>query len=87
MEKYTENGFQHVRIRNSGPTIEYCTILADKETCVWIDTNLDKPRHILEGSISAVRLSVGAENGNHLISIKAGTKILRKIKLDEMAHG
>src|SRR3989475_10864309 len=87
MEKYAENGIVHMRIRNSGPTIEYCTILSDKETCVWIDTNLDKPRHILEGSISAVRLPVGAENGNHLISLKAGKKVLRKIKLGKMAHG
>ena len=87
MEKYAENGILHMRIRNSGPTIEYCTILSDKETCVWIDTNLDKPRHILEGSISAVRLPVGAENGNHLISLKAGKKVLRKIKLGKMAHG
>jgi len=87
MEKYIENGNHHVRIRNSGPTIEYCTILCDKETCIWIDTNLDKPRHVFEGSISAVKLPNETKNTNPLISVKVGEKVLRKIRLDEMAHG
>ncbi len=86
-EKYIENGIQCVRIRNSGPTIEYCTILCDKETCVWTDTKLDKPRHVFEGSISEVRLPNWVENSNPLISIKGGKRVLRKIRLDEMAHG
>jgi len=87
MEKYLENGIEHIRIRNSGPTMEYCTILCDKETCVWTDTKLDKPRHVFEGSISEVRLPRWVENSNPLISIKGGKKVLRKIRLDEMAHG
>ena len=87
MEKYIENGIEHIRIRNSGPTIEYCTILCDKETCIWTDTKLDKPRHVFEGSISEVRLPSWVENSNPLISIKGGKKVLRKIRLDEMAHG
>ena len=87
MEKYIENGIQHVRIRNSGPTIEYCTILCDREACIWTDTNLDKPRHVFEGSISAVKLPNETKNTNPLISVKVGEKVLRKIRLDEMAHG
>jgi len=76
-----------VRIRNSGPIIEDCIILCGNESCVWIDTNLDKPRHIYEGSISTVKLPNDTENTNPMITVKSGKKILKKIRLDEISHG
>jgi hypothetical protein len=54
--------------------------------CVWTDTKIDKPRHIHEGSILVVMLPDGYEN-NPLISIKSGKKVLKKVQLDDMAHG
>ncbi|MDE1844025.1 MAG: fibronectin type III domain-containing protein [Thaumarchaeota archaeon] len=76
-----------VRIRNSGETIEDCVIMCGNDACVWIDTNLDKPRHIYEGSVSSVTIPKEYENQNPLIIVKSGKKILRKIMLDDMAHG
>ncbi|MGI0018397.1 MAG: fibronectin type III domain-containing protein [Nitrosotalea sp.] len=76
-----------IRIRNSGETIEDCIIICDKDSCVWIDTNLDKPRHIYEGSVSSVAVPKEFENQNPMISVKSGKKVLRKIMLDDMAHG
>ncbi len=76
-----------VRIRNSGETIEDCVIICDSETCVWTDTNLDKPRHIYEGSVSSVTLAKNYDNQNPMITVKSGKKVIRKIMLDSMAHG
>lgn len=76
-----------VRIRNSGETIEDCVIICDNETCVWTDTNLDKPRHIYEGSVSSVTLAKNYDNQNPVITVKSGKKVIRKIMLDSMAHG
>ncbi|HMK33187.1 MAG TPA: fibronectin type III domain-containing protein [Nitrosopumilaceae archaeon] len=86
MEKFVEDGIQHIRIRNSGQTIEDCIILCGGVACVWTDTKIDKPRHAHEGSISVVRLPDKYEN-NPLIIIKSGKKVLKKIQLDDMAHG
>ncbi|MDE1766356.1 MAG: fibronectin type III domain-containing protein [Thaumarchaeota archaeon] len=87
IEKFVQDASTHIRIRNSGQTIEDCIILCDKQVCFWTDTNLDKPRHVLEGSISAVRLPTDYENANPLIVVKSGKKILRKNALDDMSHG
>jgi hypothetical protein len=87
IEKFVLDASTHIRIRNSGQTIEDCTILSDKQVCFWTDTNLDKPRHVLEGSISVVRLPAGSENSNPWITIKSGKKVLRKSALDSMSHG
>ncbi len=87
IEKFVHDASTHIRIRNSGQTIEDCTILCDKKVCFWTDTNLDKPRHVLEGSILVVRLPEGYENTNPLIVVKSGKKILRKNTLDDMSHG
>lgn len=76
-----------VRIRNSGETIEDCVIICGKDTCVWIDTNLDKPRHIYEGSVSSVTIPKEYEHQNPMIVVKSGKKVLRKIMLENMAHG
>ena len=76
-----------VRIRNSGETIEDCVIICGKDACVWIDTNLNKPRHIYEGSVSSVTIPNEYENQNPVIIVKSGKKMLRKISLDDMAHG
>jgi Fibronectin type III domain len=86
LEKIIENGTLHIRIRNSGPTIEDCIILCAGVTCVWTDTKIDKPRHVHEGSISVVKLPDEFEN-NPLISVKSGKRVLKKIQLDDMAHG
>lgn len=86
LEKFTDRGIQYVRLRNSGTTIEDCTIYCDYELCSWSDTNLDKPRHVYEGSISTVRLPIDLKP-NPVISIKSGKKTLRKIALNDMAHG
>ncbi len=86
LEKFTDRGIQYVRLRNSGTTIEDCTMYCDYELCVWSDTNLDKSRHVFEGSISTVRLPVDLKP-NPVISVKSGKKTLRKIALNDMAHG
>ena len=86
LEKFIENGTLHIRIRNSGPTIEDCIILCGGVTCVWTDTKIDKPRHIHEGSISVVKLPDEFGN-NPLISVKSGKRVLKRIQLDDMAHG
>jgi titin len=86
LEKIIEDGTQHVRIRNSGPTIEDCIILCSGVACVWTDTKTDNPRHVHEGSISVVKLPDEFGN-NPLISVKTGKKVLKKIQLDNMAHG
>jgi hypothetical protein len=87
VEKFIDDAATHIRVRNSGQTIEDCTILCNKEICFWTDTNLDKPRHVLEGSISVARLPAGFEKANPLITVKSGKKVLRKIALNDMAHG
>lgn len=87
IEKFFQDAGTHIRIRNSGQTIEDCTILCDKQVCFWTDTNLDKPRHVLEGSVSVVRLPANYEDVNPLIIVKSGKKILRKNALDDMSHG
>jgi len=86
LEKFIEDGTQHIRIRNSGPTIEDCIILCSGVACVWTDTKTDKPRHVHEGSISVIRLPDEFRN-NPLISVKSGKKVLKKTQLDDMAHG
>jgi fibronectin type III domain protein len=86
LEKFSSLGMTQVRIRNSGEPIEDCLILCEKEICIWTDTNIDKPRHIYEGSVSAAKIMDGYENKNPLITVKSGKKILRKIRLDDMAH-
>jgi len=86
LEKIIEDGIQHIRIRNSGPTIEDCIILCAGVACVWTDTKTDKPRHVHEGSISVVRLPDEFGN-NSLISVKSGKKVLKKTQLDDMAYG
>jgi len=86
LEKIIEDGTQHIRIRNSGPTIEDCIILCSGVACVWTDTKTDKPRHAYEGSISVVRLPDEFGN-NPLISVKSGKKVLKKTQLDDMAYG
>jgi len=86
LEKFVEDGILHIRIRNSGQTIEDCIILCGGVVCVWTDTKIDKPRHAHEGSILVVRLPDGYEN-NPLISVKSGKKVLKKVQLDDMAHG
>ena len=87
LEKFSSAGVSQVRIRNSGETIEDCVIICEKDTCAWSDTNMDKSRHIYEGSVSSVKISEEYENKNPLIIVKSGKKILRKIRLDDMAHG
>ncbi len=86
IEKFIDNEIDHIRIRNSGQTIEDCTILCDKQICTWVDTDMDKPRHVFDGSIFVVRLPQGFEN-NPLITILSGKKIIRKTRYDDMAHG
>jgi hypothetical protein len=86
LEKIIEDGTQHIRIRNSGPTIEDCIILCAGVACVWTDTKTDKPRHVYEGSISVVKLPDEFGN-NPLISVKTGKKVLKKTQLDDMAYG
>jgi titin len=86
LEKIIEDGTQHIRIRNSGPTIEDCIILCSGVACVWTDTKTDKPRHAYEGSISIVKLPDEFGN-NPLISVKSGKKVLKKIQLNDMAYG
>jgi hypothetical protein len=86
IEKLSSSGILQIRIRNSGETIEDCIITCEKDICVWIDTNIDKPRHVYEGSISIVKIPDEYENENPLIIVKSGKKILRKINLDDMAH-
>lgn len=87
LEHVHSTTMSQIRIRNSGETIEDCTIICGKDTCVWTDTNLDKSRHIYEGSVSTVTIPKEYENQNPVISVKSGKKILRKIMLDGMAHG
>lgn len=76
-----------IQMRNSGETIEDCVIICERDSCVWTDTNLDKPRHIYEGSVSSVIIPKEFENQNPVISVKSGKKTLRKIMLNDMAHG
>jgi hypothetical protein len=86
LEKFMEDGLQLIRIRNSGPTIEDCTILCDGQACTWSDTKIDKPRHVHEGSISTARLLDKYDNSS-LISVKSGKKVLKKVQLGDMSHG
>lgn len=87
LDKFSTVEGSQIRIRNSGETIEDCIILCDKNTCIWTDTNLDRPRHVYEGSISSAKILTEYENKNPIISIKSGNKTLKKIRLDDMAHG
>jgi titin len=87
LEHVSSVAVSQIRVRNSGETIEDCIVICEKDACVWIDTNLDKPRHIYEGSVSSVTIPKEYENQNPMIIVKSGKKILRKIKLDDMAHG
>lgn len=87
IEKFVDDGINHIRIRNSGQTIENCVISCDNRVCFWKDTDLDKPRHVFEGSSSVAKLPEGFEKANPVIIVSSGKKILRKTKLDDMAHG
>lgn len=87
LDKFSTVGGSQIRIRNSGETIEDCVIICDKHVCIWTDTNMDKPRHVYEGSVSSAKILADYENKNPIISIKSGKKILKKIRLDDMAHG
>jgi hypothetical protein len=60
--------------------------MCEKHVCVWTDTQIDKPRHVYEGSISIVNIPDEYEDKNPLIIVKSGKKILRKINLNDMAH-
>lgn len=87
LDKFSTVGGTQIRIRNSGETIEDCVIICEKHICIWTDTNMDKPRHVYEGSVSSAKLLLEYENKNPLIIIKSGKKILKKIHLDDMSHG
>jgi|GEM_PF-1125181 len=87
LDKFSTPGGTQIRIRNSGETIEDCVIICDKDVCVWTDTKLHKPRHVYEGSVSSAKILEEYENKNPIICIKSGKKILKKIRLDDMAHG
>jgi hypothetical protein len=87
MERVPSVAASQIRIRNSGETIEDCTIICGKDACVWTDTNIDKPRHIYEGSVSSVIIPTEYENQNPTIIVKSGKKVLRRTMLDSMAHG
>ena len=87
LDKFSTVSGSQIRIRNSGETIEDCIIICDKHVCIWTDTNIDKPRHVYEGSISSAKILMDYENKNPLIIVKSGKKVLKKIKLDDMAHG
>ena len=87
LDKFSTVSGSQIRIRNSGETIEDCVIICDKHVCIWTDTNIDKPRHVYEGSISSAKILMDYENKNPLIIVKSGKKVLKKIKLDDMAHG
>jgi titin len=87
LDKFSTVSGTQIRIRNSGETIEDCVIICDRHVCIWTDTNIDKPRHVYEGSISSAKILTDYENKNPLIVIKSGKKILKKIRLDDMAHG
>jgi hypothetical protein len=87
LDKFSTVSGTQIRIRNSGETIEDCIIICDRHVCIWTDTNIDKPRHVYEGSVSAAKILTDYENKNPLIVIKSGKKILKKIRLDDMAHG
>ncbi len=87
LDKFSTVGGTQIRIRNSGETIEDCIIICDKHVCIWTDTNIDKPRHVYEGSVSSAKILMDYENKNPLIIVKSGKKVLKKIKLDDMAHG
>jgi titin len=86
IEKLSPLDTLQIRIRNSGETIEDCIIMCEKHICIWTDTQIDKPRHVYEGSISIVNIPDEYEDKNPLIIVKSGKKILRKINLDDMAH-
>jgi hypothetical protein len=86
IEKLSPLDALQIRIRNSGETIEDCIIMCEKDVCIWTDTQIDKPRHVYEGSISIVNVPDEYEDKNPLIIVKSGKKILRKINLDDMAH-
>lgn len=87
LEKYQDGDLVCIRIRNSGETIENSVIMCEKEVCIWNDTHLNKPRHIYEGSISTVTVPEGYADKNPLLIVKSGKKVLRKTRLDDMAHG
>ena len=87
LEHVTSTMSSQIRIRNSGETIEDCVILCERDACVWTDTNLGKPKHVYAGNDSYVTIPKEFENQNPVISIKSGKKTLRKIMLNDMAHG
>jgi hypothetical protein len=87
LDKFPTVGGLQIRIRNSGEPIEDCVMICDKHVCIWTDTNMAKPRHVYEGSISSAKILADYESKNPLIVIKSGKKILKKIRLDDMAHG
>ncbi len=87
LEHVSSTMSSQIRIRNSGETIEDCVILCERNVCIWIDTNLDKPKHVYAGNDSSVTIPKEFENKNPMISIKSGKKTLRKIMLNDMAHG
>jgi len=87
LDKFTTAEGSHIRIRNSGETIEDCILLCEKDTCIWSDTKIDKPKHIYEGSVSSAKIPEKYEKENPIICVKSGKKILRKIRFDDMAHG
>ncbi|HJW20328.1 MAG TPA: fibronectin type III domain-containing protein [Candidatus Nitrosotalea sp.] len=87
LEHVSSTMSSQIRIRNSGETMEDCVILCEKNACVWTDTDLDKPKHVYAGSVSSVIIPEEFKNKNPVISIKSGKKTLRKIMLNDMAHG
>ena len=87
LDKFSTLEGSQIRIRNSGETIEDCVLMCEKETCIWSDTKIDKPKHIYEGSVSSAKVPQKYENENPMIYVKSGKKILRKIRFDDMAHG
>ncbi len=87
IEKFVDGGNEYVRIRNRGQTIEDCTILCDRKVCVWMDTDMDKPRHVFDGASFVVKLPADFESSNPLITVLSGKKVVRKARHGDMAHG
>jgi hypothetical protein len=87
LDKFSSIEGSQIRIRNSGETIEDCVLMCEKDTCIWSDTKIDKPKHIYEGSVSSAKIPQKYENENPMICVKSGKKILRKIRFNDMAHG
>lgn len=81
LEQFFENNNHYVRIRNSGGTIESCTILYNNEKCNWWDMDQPLPRHIYAGEGGNVIIPKHSEKINSIMTVMGGDKVIRKIKL------